>query len=148
MVCEPCIPIAGSFRKPDIVASRGSKPCIIDMQVSGVCFTLSAAHKHECSHYGTPEVLQGVWELNGKDTVCITSATLNWQGAWCQESVSALQGTRAFILGPGGVLCESPNLDAFPLQDVVQEHRLSSHSPAVLHLVSTLGLAECVSSFV
>lgn len=138
MVCKPCIPFAGSLKKPDILASKGSETVIISSQTSSDRVALSAAHENKCSYYSTLEVLQGVWEMTGKDYVGQVSYS---ELAWDMElgELKYPQGVRAFIPGPRGVFRESPNLDSFPLQDVIQESRSESGSLPV-HLMSAPGL--------
>lgn len=87
---EPTYNTTDGKRKPDIIACKQLEAFVVDAQVVTDGRNMRDAHARKAAYYNTENMSQLIKRDTGCGVVRYTSATLNWRGVWCGESVKDL----------------------------------------------------------
>lgn len=92
-------------RKPDMLAAKGGRAHVLDVQIISGARPLSEGHRRKRQYYaGNAELVESVSDLLQVPTrdVSVSTVTLSWRGVWAAESAAALESlglSRAVMRG-------------------------------------------------
>ena len=95
MTEEPHIRTRARIRKPDLVAAKDDRVCVIGSQVVSGQQPLSDAHERKVAKYAEDlDVHCAVRSWRGKysEKVDFSTYTLSWRGIWSSASAAFLMG--------------------------------------------------------
>ena len=95
MTEEPHIATRAGIRKPDLVAAKDNRVCVIDSQVVSGQQPLGDAHRRKVAKYAEDlDVCCAVRSWRGKyrDKVEFSTCTVSWRGIWSSASTDFLMG--------------------------------------------------------
>jgi Reverse transcriptase (RNA-dependent DNA polymerase) len=87
---EPILELPSGNKKPDIIATMGSRVLVLDCQIISDSFSLDTAHQRKIKYYDFPELRNHLQEQHNTHDITFATATLNWRGIWSKKSVEQL----------------------------------------------------------
>ena len=91
---EPQIPTPEGNRKPDIVATKGTKTWVIDAQILADNADLDECHAKKASYYDKQAIRDWLRARPGptnRSPATFSTITLNWRGGWSALSAAELR---------------------------------------------------------